>query len=1026
MPSHVREQQFETDIVDWLITLGGYAPGADANYDRRVGIDTVELFAFISATQSERWNQLVTRHGGNIQNARQKFVSRLVAAIDEYGILHVLRRGVEDQGLKFNIAYFKPASGLNPKLADLYKKNRLTVIRQLHYSIQNTNSLDLCLFVNGLPVATAELKNPLNGQDVNHAIAQYQNDRDPRELLFARRALVHFAVDPRLAYITTAIAGKATEFLPFNRGSAPGQLSCGQGNPPNLTGYATSYLWEQIWSYDGWLDILGSFIESFYAGKGKPRTVIFPRFHQWDAVTRLVADVLAKGAGESYLIQHSAGSGKSNSIGWLAHDLSVLHDSADKKIFDKVIVVTDRRVLDEQLRATVQQFETVKGTIVSVEGKSGSKSAELAQALTGTAQIVTVTLETFPFVVTKLEDESLSDRNFAIIVDEAHSSQTGDAASALKQVLGAGGGGAEDGAARGENGGDGDGGEGEELTAEEALAAMVAARGRQPNLSYFAFSATPKDRTVELFGTSGADGIKTPFHLYTMRQAIEEGFILDVLANYTTYKTYFRLSASSDDAANEEVDVHRAGPAIRRYVVRNPSLIAQKAAIIIEHYRMHTGRALGGRAKAMVVTDSRPAAVKFWKALTSYIAEHHITDVRVLVAFSGTVTDDILGDVSESSLNGVPETQTARRFKGDPPFSPGDYQILIVAEKFLTGFDEPYLHTMFVDKPLKGLNAVQTLSRLNRKAPGKDATFVLDFRNETEDVSKAFQRYYEAVVVEPTNPNLLYDLRARIMEVGILEEAEITAAAAAFFGFDPAKRSLKAIYANVDPAVERFVSLPEDAQAELRDSLDRFIRAYAFLSQVMPWTDAGLERLYVYGKALEACLPSDVSGGLDLGSDLVLTHLRLEEIGTAEIELEAGKVESGKPFPGEGHAGTKQPELLESLKIVLEEVNERFGAGLDDRDRLEFEKIKMTLLERQDLKAYAAVNTEENYALEFGPVFKWAVLDQEEHNRRLYELLLSKPELAALIEREIMRETYRELRTEAEDPHGGSRRGREP
>ncbi len=1004
MPAHTREEQFESDIVGWLTSEGGYGLGVDSNYDPATGLDTAELFAFIGATQADRWEQLVPRHGGDRDTAQRKFVARLVSELARRGTVDVLRRGVEDQGLLFRLMYDRPASGLNPTLLELYGRNRLTVTRQLHYSGKNNNSLDLCLFVSGIPVATAELKNKLTGQSVDEAIAQYKEDRDPRDVLLGERALVHFAVDHRLAYMTTRLAGGATQFLPFNQGSAPGQLSCGQGNPANPDGYATAYLWEQVWSYDAWIDILSRFVESFDGGKGQPRRVVFPRFHQWDAVTRLAGDALAAGPGRSYLIQHSAGSGKSNSISWLAHRLSLLHDAADAKVFDKVIVVTDRRVLDEQLRANVQQFESVAGTVVSVEGKGGSKSAELAEALTGKAQIVTVTLETFPYVIAKVAEAELASKAYAVIVDEAHSSQTGDAATALKQALGAG----------AADTGDGDDGEGE-FDAEAALAAVVAARGRQPNLSFFAFTATPKDRTVELFGTPGPDGLKAPFHLYTMRQAIEEGFILDVLANYTTYGTYYRLAAATPEAAAEEVDVRQASSAIRRYVAKDPALIAQKAAIIVEHFRTHTAKELGGRAKAMVVTDSRPAAVKYKQAIDAHIAAHHITDVAALVAFSGTVTDDVAGEVTETSMNGFPESQTAKRFKGTDGFSPGDYQVLIVAEKFQTGFDEPYLHTMFVDKPLRGLNAVQTLSRLNRTIPGvKDSTFVLDFRNTADDIAAAFQRYYEAVIVEPTDANVLYDLRSRIMAVGIIDGAEVTAASDAFFGLDPDKRSLKVIYANVDPAVDRFGDLDDDEQAEFRDALDRFIRAYAFLSQVMAFTDAELERLYVYGKALAACLPAQTAGGLEIGSDVLLTHLRLVAHGAEDIELTPGEIEPGKPFPGEGGAAGSRDPLLDRLEAVIAQINETFGAELDDRDRLEAEKLRLTLLDDDELRTFARANSEENYALEFHDRFKTAILDQEERNRRLYELLLTKPELAALIETELMRETYRELREEDE------------
>lgn len=1002
MPSHVKESKFEADVVESLVKHGGYTEGNREDFDPPSGLDLAQLFTFITETQSKEWALLVSRYGGDEGTARTKLVARLVGVLEKRGTVDVLRKGVDDQGVRFKLAHFKPASGLNPTLLKLYGKNQLTVTRQLRYSPAHGNTLDLTLFANGLPVATAELKSPLNGQTVDDAIKQYMQDRDPRELVLGKRAVVHFAVDPSLAYMTTKLEGGKTEFLPFNRGSDPGNLSCGKGNPPNPAGYATAYLWESVWSYDAWLDILGRFVEAIDepGGKGSAeRRVIFPRYHQWDAVIRLAADARDKGPGETYLVQHSAGSGKSNSIGWLAHRLSLLHDDADSKVFSKVIVVTDRRVLDEQLRTTVQQFENVPGTIVTVEGKSGSKSAELAEALAGKAQIVTVTLETFPYLLDKIAEAELAKASYAIVVDEAHSSQTGDAATSLKQALGIK-------AAEVLESKE----EGEELDAETALAVIVAARGRQPNLSFFAFTATPKDRTVELFGTRDkVSGTKQPFHLYTMRQAIEEEFILDVLRNYVTYSTYYRLAASAG-AEGEEVDVRKAATEIKRFVARNPVMIAQKAAIIVEHYRAHTAKALGGRAKAMVVTDSRAAAVRYKRAIDRHISDHHYTDIKVLVAFSGSLLDDLNQEVTEASLNGFPESQTAKRFKGEAPFKPGDYQVLIVAEKYQTGFDEPYLHTMFVDKSLKGVNAVQTLSRLNRKAPGKDETFVLDFRNAADEIRRAFQRYYEAVIIEPTDPNVLYDLRARIWVVGLLDPAEVAAASEAYFGVDPFKRSLSVIHANLDPAVVRFAALDAAAQAEFKDAVDQFVRVYAFLSQVMPFTDAELEQLYVYAKALRSLLRDPASGGLDLGEDLVLTHLRLAAGGKADITLEPGGVEPSKVFVGEG-AGSHSETLFDSLGAVIETINQTFGADLDERDRLEVEKIKMTLMGNKDLKTYANANTEEHYALEFGPRFKGAVLDQEERNRRLYELLTSKPDLAKVIENALMRQTYAELRS---------------
>ena len=1004
MPEHVKEKQFEADVVESLVTHGGYTQAINDFYDVKLGLDGGELLAFVGATQVDKWSKLIDRLGGDADETQIKFKNRLAAELDKRGTLDVLRRGVEEQGLKFDLAYFRPAHAKNPELVEVYGKNRLTAIRQLRYSAAHGNTVDLCLMVNGLPVATAELKHHLNGQTVDNAIWQYQHDRNPKDLL-CRRALVHFAVDTRLAYMTTRLEGTSTTFLPLNQGSAPGELSCGKGNPPNPDGYATAYLWERVWAHDAWLDILGRFVEVVkepaFGSKPARSTVIFPRFHQWDAVTRLAADARDRGPGHSYLIQHSAGSGKSNSIGWLAHRLSLLHDADDTKVFDKVIVVTDRRALDEQLRATVSQFESVPGTIVSIEGKSGSKSAELAKALSGKAQILTVTLETFPYVIAKLDDVDLASQRFAIVVDEAHSSQTGDAATALKQALGAK-------AADLPK-------DGEELDAEAALAAIVAARGRQPNLSFFAFTATPKDRTVELFGELGPDKVKRPFHLYTMRQAIEEEFILDVLANYTTYSTYFRLATT--DAGEVAVDVNKASSAIRKFIWQHPQMIGQKAAIVVEHFRAHTSTALGGRAKAMVVTESRAAAVRYKQAIDWHIAEHHYTEIKALVAFSGEVIDDAGLPVTESSLNQFPESQTARRFKGEPPYSPGDYQVMVVAEKFQTGFDEPYLHTMFVDKKLSGLNAVQTLSRLNRAALGKTETFVLDFRNEAEEIRKAFQRYYEAVIIEPTDPNVLYDLRSRIMSTAILDPTEIANASEAYFGVQPDKRRLKVIHANLDPAVLRFQGLPVDAQDAFKDAVDQFTRVYAFLSQVMPFTDPELEILYVYVKALRALLRDAASGGLDLGDDLVLTHLRLKRLDTEELSLEPGQIDPAKVFVGEGVGRTHDPKQGSSPELIAA-INERFGTDLDERDQLEVEKVKVTLNADDELKTFAQANPIDNFALEFGPKFKSAILDTEAHTERLYNLLLSKPELAALIEHEVMKATYHAMRKVDGDPKG--------
>ncbi|MBI2238630.1 MAG: type I restriction endonuclease subunit R [Actinobacteria bacterium] len=757
---------FEDAIVDWLVASGGYTRGVHTNYDPAVVLDTAELFTFIGATQADEWEDLVQRNGGDPDLAQRRFVERLAKQIDERGTIDVLRHGVEDLGVEIRLAYFRPASGLNPDLEAKYAANRLTVIRQLHYAPEHANALDLALFVNGLPVSTAELKNPLTHQTVEHAMAQYRTDRDPRDALLGRRAIVHFAVDPDLVMMTTKLERRATRFLPFNRGSDPGATACGAGNAPNPDGYATSYLWEQVWERHAWLDILDRFI---HVEQGKPgkkgkaalrdATLIFPRFHQWDAVRRLEVRARDHGPGRNYLVQHSAGSGKSNTIAWLAHRLASLHDAKDRKVFDKVVVVTDRRVLDRQLQDTIYQFEHAHGVVKKVE----ESSKELAEALrSAEAKIVVTTLQKFPFVVEEVA--GLPERRYAVIVDEAHSSQTGETAQEMKKALG----GVKAVVQEGEEG---------EIDPQDAIDALVEAsaraRGPHENLSMFAFTATPKGKTLELFGEPpDEDGRQRPFHLYSMRQAIEEGFIVDVLEHSTTYETYFRLARAGEE--DPEVSVREASKAIARYVMLHPSVVAQKAAIVVEHFRRTTRHRIGGKAKAMVVCRSRLSAVRFKQAIDAYAREHGYGDVETLVAFSGTVSDGGV-DHTEPNMNGFPESQTAERFASD------DYRILVVAEKFQTGFDQPLLHTMFVDKKLEGVNAVQTLSRLNRIHPEKEDTFVLDFVNEAEQIQRGFAPYYDASVAVPTDPNELYDAWREADRFGVVRPEDVEGFARAYF-----------------------------------------------------------------------------------------------------------------------------------------------------------------------------------------------------------------------------------------------------
>ena len=678
------EAAFEAHIAEWLVKHGGYrrvkfgnTGSGPSDFDPKAGVDTAGLFEFIAATQSKRWAQLVsTGYGGNINQARKGFVKRLAKQLDKWGTVRVLRQGVMDRNVEIRVAFFKPGHGLSPELAERYEANILSVTRQLRYEPASHKTIDLGLFVNGIPVATAELKNPLTGQGVEHAILQYRKYRNPNNRTLRRVGMVHFAVDPYLVSMTTHLAGKQTRFLPFNRGH-----DLGAGNPPNPDGHPAAYLWERVWSRDAWMDILGRFIHTEKLSKGSKKrpTVIFPRFHQWDAVRRLEADAKETGAGRNYLVQHSAGSGKSNSIAWLSHRFSSLHDANDNKVFDKVVVISDRRVLDDQLQDTVSQFEHAIGVVETID----KNSAQLAEALVGEqARIIVTTLQKFPFLFDKIS--FLPDRTYAVIVDEAHSSQTGEAAKELRQMLGTAEVDADDDA----------------TDAETLLAEAVTARGRQPNLSFFAFTATPKGRTLELFGVKGPDGRHQPFHLYPMRQAIEEGFIKDVLASYLTYNRYYHLEKTLLE--DPQYETAKARAALARFVTLHPDNLAQKAEIIIKHFQDKIAHRMRGKAKAMVVCSSRPHAVRMWAALRKHL-NNNGHDLGVLVAFSGEVED-----LTESKANGFPESETATQFDTD------EFQIMVVAEKFQTGFDQPKLVAMYVDKTLTGLNAVQTLSRLNR------------------------------------------------------------------------------------------------------------------------------------------------------------------------------------------------------------------------------------------------------------------------------------------------------------------------
>ena len=686
MPVDTSERDFQAQIEHVLHNQHRYEKRLSDDYDQQLCLIPQDVLHFIRGTQPESWSKLRESYQ---EETESHFLRRLASEIDKRGTLDVLRKGVKDYGAKLDLIYFAPATSMNPDYQRLYEGNVFSVVTELNYKLGAGLRLDLALFVNGLPIFTAELKNNFKGQMVHHAIYQYKKTRDPKEPLFKfGRCLGHFAIDPQLVYFTTHLQGDKSQFLPFNKGKAGAA-----GNPTVADNFATHYLWEEIWAKDSMLNLLQQFIHiaEDEGGKGRKRKMIFPRYHQLDAVRRLVDDAREKGTGQRYLIQHSAGSGKSYSIAWLAHQLSALHNDQDEKVFDTVVVITDRRVLDRQLQQSIRQFEQIPGIVENID----TTGRQLRQALEDGKKIIVTTLQKFPVIVN--DTGELPGNKFAVIVDEAHSSQSGESVKSLKATLTAK---DLDEAAAEEDDPD-------PPTWEDKIVESMRARKQGDNISMFAFTATPKNKTLELFGEPRADGTFEAFSLYSMRQAIDEGFILDVLSNYTTYKAYWRLLKTIGD--DPEYESRKAKLLLRRFVDSHPETIAKKVEIIVEHFREHVARQIQGKAKAMIVTRSRLHAVRYALELKKYLKQQEC-DYDALVAFSGAVDDGGV-DFTEASMNGIPDKQTAATFDQD------DYRFLVVANKFQTGFDQPLLAAMYVNKPLSGVHAVQTLSRLNRIHP---------------------------------------------------------------------------------------------------------------------------------------------------------------------------------------------------------------------------------------------------------------------------------------------------------------------
>lgn len=955
-----KESAFETLIVAEMTGAGGWAEGDRAAYDAQLALYPHDAVAFVQETQPNTWERIVGLSGGDEAAARTSFLRRLVQELDRHGAVHVLRRGIKERGVPVRLCQFQPAHGLDPQTEEAYAANRLTVVRQVPFDPAGGDELDLVLFVNGVPTATAELKNRFTGQTVENAIVQYRETRPPHLSLFASRAFVHFALDSQDAAMTTRLAGPATVFLPFNQGSGGAGNAGGKGNPPEPEGHPTSYLWRRVWDRDRWLELIQKFVHveppPDGSPPGTPGSAIFPRFHQWDVVLACSAHAKVHGAGHSYLIQHSAGSGKTKEIAWLAHELSTLHDDADRKCFDKVVVITDRRVLDQQLQRQVAEFEQVRGVVESVE----KDAAQLRAALVGErARIVVTTLQKFPFVLGALRAEGgedaakLKGRRYALIVDEAHSSQTGEAAVDLKAVLG-------------------------DRTVEEldldpeqldgvptALLAQLAARGRQENLSFFAFTATPKARTLELFGERGPDGMPRAFHVYAMRQAIEEGFILDVLRGYVTYEQFYRLEAKAHEGV--EVPKGKAAARVAAFAAFHPYAKAQKARVVIDHYRRTVRPMLGGEAKAMVVTASRQEAVRWKQALDREIESAGHDDVKVLVAFSGEVTinDPEARDhgerYTEPGMNAIDGTLLPEA-RLPEEFDKAQYGVLVVAEKFQTGFDQPKLCAMYVDKRLSGVNAVQTLSRLNRIHPRKDRTYVLDFVNDADEIRTAFEPYFEAAEAPPSDPNALFDAADTVRSHRIVTDEDLAGFQEAFarVGELREERRHALLSTTTESAYRAAVALADDARAVFRDDLQRFVRHYAFLAQVVPYIAPEDETLYLFSRILLARLLASEPGGtsLSLSGMLELTHYRLEGGEVEDLALTGDGGELRPAITGEGRGPAPGRQLvLDTLGEIVASFNAKYGTELTDEDLVEFFRpVQRRLREDEQMQAQARAN----------------------------------------------------------------------
>ena len=993
------EDDFEAAIVASLVAEGGLVEGDPKTFDIEKALFVDDVLSFIHGTQHDKVEKLRAKVPGDFDT---EVIKWLCKALKQQGSLEVLRHGFKFYGRTINVAQFKPAFGLNPRVAADYEANIVKVTRQVHHDPSKPMaSLDLVLSINGIPVATAELKNPMTGQGVQKAMRQYREDREPSAPIFRfkERALVHFAVDPDEVWMATRLEKHKTFFLPFNKGAGTGP-----GNPITAgKEYRSYYLWEDIWQRDSLMELVQRFIHLHVEERTDPNTgkktttekMIFPRFHQLRAVRRLIAASAENGPGTNYLVQHSAGSGKSNSIAWLAHRLQSLHDVNNDPVFNCVVVLTDRRVLDRQLQNTISQFDHVHGVVQRID----QNSQQLADALGSGSPIIISTIHKFSFIADKIA--ALPDRKYAIIVDEAHSSQSGEMADAVKEML---------------SGSDLEAALQAELeehddptTADQLALRAALLRGPRQNISYFAFTATPKFKTLKLFGHQDTEGKPVPFDLYSMRQAIEEGFILDALKGYQTWKAYYRLVKKV--AEDPELPKRKASAALARFVSLHPHNIAQKTEIIVEHFRAHVMPELRDRAKAMVVTSSRLHATRYKRAFDAYLKEKNYRDVACLVAFSGEVRDpDIPEPVTENSMNPPKLGDIAEAFDTDA------FNVLIVANKYQTGFDQPKLVAMYVDKKLAGVQAVQTLSRLNRTTKGKEKTFVLDFVNDRDDILNSFQPFYEATSIdEDVDPQRLYELSSKLDQSGVYLGSEVDQFANVFF--DPRRKDgdHAQLNAALDPAKDRFAALEEEQQEDFKKTATALVNLYGFLGQVVTFADADLEKLYVYLRLLLRVLratQTDITR-VRLDDDVALEYYRLQKLAEGDIALQK---DGDAAVSGPTATGTREAEeVLGPLSELLGAFNERFGTEWQPEDLLIVEAMEEDMAKNSYVSDAAQNNTEQNFGIAVSKLVEDALVNRHGKNEEFVDKVLGDDAMLRVLSEYLTKSLYRRLRADAEE-----------